>query len=105
MTLISGFNFTPATSGQTGPDNTTYTIGSASTGSINMSGVSINVSSSAAGSQAGNVLAVANGSVSLGTITATGSATGGTGGSVTIIGTGVSTGTINTSGSTSGDVA
>jgi hypothetical protein len=104
LTLLAGFTLTPDTGGATiGPNqNQTFTItGLSAGGSISLSNVNINTSG--AGS-AGNVFAAANGSVSLGSITAQ----GGTdhGGNVTLIGTGVTVGgTIDTTGTGSGTVS
>jgi hypothetical protein len=98
LILVAGFNFSPATGGQVGPNGVVYTIGSDSSGgSINLGSVNIDTGTSNAGSQGGSVLGVAqNGSISLGTITT--SATTGTGGSITLIGqNGVTAGAIDTS--------
>jgi len=71
LTMLAGFDFTPATAGQQGPDGTLYTITgvSASGGSIDLTGVTINTS--ATGGNAGNVLAIAssNGVVGEGVVT------------------------------------
>ena len=107
LTMIAGFNFTPPTPGQVGPNSTTYTIGTPSTGgSINLPGVSINLTGTGGptGSAGGNLLAVAHGgSITLGPVN-TNSATG-LGGSVTIIGqNGVNVGAINSTGTVPGPV-
>ena len=98
--MVAGFNFTPATGGQIGPNGISYTITTPSAGgSINMGTVNINTSTSNAGSNAGNVLAVTQGgSITLGSITST--ATSGNGGNISLIGqSGVTAGAINSNAS------
>jgi filamentous hemagglutinin len=91
--LYAGTSFSPATSG-TVYGNGTYTLDGVSTtsGSINLASVAINTSGSTTG---GGIDAFARGgSVSLGTITATGG--GGAGGNIVVGATGISTGNITT---------
>ncbi|HEY9792166.1 MAG TPA: hypothetical protein V6D22_17305, partial [Candidatus Obscuribacterales bacterium] len=104
LSLIAGFDFTPAASATLAPNGGLYTLQSATSGSIQLPNVSIVTSAAGANNRAGNVVAVANGSISLGSITATADATSGIGGSVTIIGTGIEVGAINTTAATSGAV-
>ena len=108
LTLMAGYNFTPATAGQIqGPGLYTITGVNADGGSIDLTGVTLNLNG--ASGNGGNFSAVANagalndGSIVLHTINATGTVNGG---SVNIIGPGgVSVGNINTlGGSTSGNV-
>ena len=100
LTLIAGFNFTPATPGPvSGP--TAYTIGTPSTGgSINLPSVSINLSSNSSKAAGGNLIAVAHGgSITLGSINTSADSATGIGGEVTIIGqNGVTVGAITSSG-------
>ncbi len=109
LTMIAGYDFTPSTSG-TEESNLAFTLGGHSTngGSIDMTGVTINLSGSNNG---GSLLAVAQGqaggnagTVVLGTVNTTGAA--GIGGSVTVLGSGgITTGAIDaTGGTTSGEV-
>src|SRR5262249_32634520 len=111
LTLIAGYNFTPSTGGQIGPPpetNSTYTITSQSTGgSINLAGVSINLSTTGVDAHGGNLLAVAhNGSITLGSVTTAATGAGSISGNVTIIGqNGVTTGAITTAGTTPGTVS
>ncbi len=99
LTLIAGYNFTPATLGTVGPSEQEYTITAAGSGSINLSHTSINTTGTSDG---GNVFAVATGSIALGSITTTGQA--GTSGDVTLTGNGITlTGLIDTSNSSSID--
>jgi hypothetical protein len=103
LTVLAGFDFTPATAGQVNFDTTTTFTGftaNATGGSINLGSVVITTSAS---SSAGNVLLVANGGttnsggVSTGDIDA--SSGSGAGGNVQIIGEGaITVGNINTSG-------
>ncbi|MBS1989860.1 MAG: hypothetical protein JSS83_05035 [Cyanobacteria bacterium SZAS LIN-3] len=95
LSLLAGYNFTPNGGSLNYPplDTTsTFVITGSSTGSINLGNTSIDTSGK---TSAGGVLAVANGTITLGTISTT--STTGTGGSVNIIGSGVSiTGNIDT---------
>ena len=96
LSIISGYNFTPATPGQLDFTPILFTAtGESAGGSINLGGLTVNTSGDAAG---GNVTAVAqNGTITLGTIDAS-SANGG-GGSVNIVGeNGVTVGNIRVDG-------
>ncbi len=89
LTLIAGYNFSPDTGGQVGPNNTVYTFsGSGSGGNINLGTVNVLTSSSAG--RGGDVIAAANGNIAgtKGFITLGAITTGGTiaAGNVTIIG-------------------
>lgn len=107
LTLLAGFDFTPATAGQVGPNNVLYTITgtSASGGSIQLGTTNINTSSTALLGDGGSVFAVASGgSVELNNVN-TSSALG-AGGNVTVIGeNGITVNSnINTTALGSGDV-
>lgn len=107
LTVLAGFDFTPATAGQVNFDTTTtFTNFAANTtgGSINLANVDIKTSGS---SSAGSVLLIANGgttnsgSISTGNIDASSLAGGGN--SVQIVGEGpITVGHINTSGLNAG---
>ncbi len=110
LTMIAGYNFTPATSGQVGPVATNFTISGPSTGgSINLANVSINLSSlpQPSGSSAGNLIAIAHGgNITLGSIDASANGTNGIAGAVTIIGqNGVTVGSVKTTGTYAGAVS
>lgn len=107
LTLLAGFDFTPATAGQVGPNNILYTItgNSVTGGSINLGSTNINTSSTALLGDGGSVFAVASGgSVTLNNVD-TSSALG-AGGNVTVIGeTGITVnGNVSTLALGSGDV-
>lgn len=107
LTLLAGFDFTPATAGQVGPNNILYTItgNSVTGGSINLGSTNINTSSTTLVGDGGSVFAVASGgSVTLNNVD-TSSALG-AGGNVTVIGeTGITVnGNISTLALGSGDV-
>ncbi|MBX3074550.1 hypothetical protein KF913_11515 [Candidatus Obscuribacterales bacterium] len=107
LTLLAGFDFTPATAGQVGPNNVLYTITgtSASGGSIQLGTTNINTSSTTLIGDGGSVFAVASGgSVELNNVN-TSSALG-AGGNVTVISeNGITVnGNINTTALGSGDV-
>lgn len=113
LTVIAGYDFTPATSGQVLDTSNPYTLQgpSASGGNIDLGQVKINTSSSAPASVpngAGSILMVASGgtdaagSIVVGSLTAT--STNGSGGSVTLLGSGgaIVKGNIATTGKTAG---
>lgn len=102
LTLIAGYNFTPATAGTVGPDHVERTITGSATGSINLGNTSIFTSGTTGG---GHVLAYSRGSITINSIDTT-SITG-TSGSVSLKGNGVTVaGAIDTAGSgTSGSVS
>lgn len=119
VTLVAGYNFTE--SGQSNPSPTptygvlhTLTTPSTTGGSIALSNVAINTSSSTTTSEraiAGDVVAVAHsgstnsGAIMLKSITATGTASNGSGGDVLLIGQGgVKVDAITTSGAEGGNV-
>ncbi len=98
ITIIAGYDFNPQTSSGNAPVSGVFDLG-ASTGvnsNISLSNVDINTSAGSHGSNGGNVLVVASGSVALGNINTSASAFASTGGSVTVIGNGVTVGTIKT---------
>lgn len=99
LTLIAGYNFTPATAGQVGPNATAYTMTTPGTGSISLGSVNINTSST--GGIGGSVLAVANGAITLGTVNTSGA---GIAGNVTLVGTSTTTGAITATGAIGGNV-
>ncbi len=98
LTLIAGFNFTPATAIE-GPTTRTYTLAPGSTegGSILLGTVNVNTAGATGG---GNLVVVANkgsnntGSISLGTVTSSGGSA--QGGAVTILGNSINVGSIDT---------
>lgn len=109
LTMIAGYNFTPATSGQERTVTPYVLDGTYSTsgGSIDMTGVAINLSGSGNG---GNLLVVAQGQtggnaggVILGTVDTSGTVNGG---NITVFGSGdISTGALTTTaGTDSGDI-
>ncbi|MCW5954512.1 MAG: hypothetical protein KIT69_19845, partial [Propionibacteriaceae bacterium] len=109
LTMIAGFDSSPATPGQVQNGNVTYTIGAPTVagGSINLAGVTITTTSNTG--VGGNVTAVANGgtlnngTIALGNITTNGVTAGG---NVTVWGEGgVSVGDITTTGTTAGNVS
>ncbi|MCW5954562.1 MAG: hypothetical protein KIT69_20100, partial [Propionibacteriaceae bacterium] len=85
LTVLSGYNFTPATGGQVGPDGTVYTVTGPTGlgGDILLSDVTINTSATGAGNSGGNVLMIAaggtvlDGIIQTGDINATGTVNGG----------------------------
>lgn len=113
LTVIAGYDFAPATSGQVLDIATPFDLqgASASGGNISLGQVKINTSSSASATLpngAGNILMVASGgtdaagSIVVGSLTAT--STNGDGGNVTLLGSGgvIVKGNIATTGKTSG---
>ncbi len=113
LNLLAGFNFTPGTGGQVGPNGVLYQISqspNAQGGSIQMGNVNIKTSTTFTGALGGNVLAAAhagslnNGSITLGTIDSSADASTGTGGNITLIGNGISVGNIKTTADVSGNV-
>lgn len=85
LTLVAGFLFDPATSGQVSDSLTTYTLTSA-TGVGNINGTSSTLSTNNGSGNAGNIRIFANGGdINLGTISATSG--NGAGGNVEIFGT------------------
>ncbi|MBS1993016.1 MAG: hypothetical protein JSS83_21010 [Cyanobacteria bacterium SZAS LIN-3] len=120
LSIISGFNFSPATGnppGQVGPVSSSFTFGGVSlaASTVNLGSATISTGSSVVGAAGGNVLVVATGygsdqnngkGVSIGSIDTSASGAGSVGGAVTIIGTGyLSTGNINSTAATGGAVA
>jgi fibronectin-binding autotransporter adhesin len=108
LALVAGFDVLayPITS----HDGSAYALQSRlsifpSKNNINLSNVNINTSATGSKMFAGNVLAIATGSIALGSINTSANLTNGTGGSFTAIGTGVSVGAINTSAATPGSVS
>ncbi|MBX9671738.1 MAG: hypothetical protein K2X93_29385, partial [Candidatus Obscuribacterales bacterium] len=107
LSLMAGFDFTPATSGQEQTDvQFTITGLNADGGNIDLTNVTISLLS--ASGTGGSLLAVANGglvnagNVTLGNIATSGSLAGG---SVTVIAEGdITLGTVNTTGPTAGNV-
>ncbi|MDZ4835519.1 MAG: hypothetical protein SGJ27_17225 [Candidatus Melainabacteria bacterium] len=108
LTVLSGFNFAPATAGQVTDSTTTFTgfTANATGGSINLANVDIDTSGTGS---AGGVLLIANGgstntgSISVGNIDA--SSSGGGGADVRLVGEGaITVGNINTTGGNSGSV-
>lgn len=113
LTIIAGYDLTGRAGDGTfkTPASTPYIIGNPSVtgGSVYLPRMSINVSSSATGSSAGDVLVLAHGGtqeagmIALGAINA--SARAGTAGSITLIGQGgVQTGALNAGGATGGGI-
>ncbi len=98
LTMLAGYTFSPNTGGlQVLDTTTTYNNFAPSTGGGNILGTT-NINTSGGAGAAGNVLAIANGSISLGSITATG---GTNGGNVKVIAEGsITVGNIDTTGST-----
>jgi YVTN family beta-propeller protein len=110
LTLIAGYNFLPDTVGPTKlppvPDQfDSFSSVAGSAGNISLGNVSIITSSTASSRFSGSVLAVATGSITLGSITTTANAQNGIGGTITAIGKGISVGAINTTASTPGRVS
>ena len=114
LTIVAGYNFTPATQGTTST-NQPFTIGSPSStgGSVELGLVTIKTGSSVTDGSGGNVVVIAHtgnnlgGSITLGTIDTSANGVGSVssaGGSVQIIGQGVTVGNINTSAITGGAV-
>ncbi len=97
LTLIAGFNFTPGSGGGVqGPDHVDRTITGAGTGIIDLADTTITTTGTTTG---GNVTAIANGSITLGSITTTGGS--GVSGNVSLLGNGVTVnGIINTANAT-----
>ena len=96
LNLIAGFNFTggPISPSPT-PSGTTFELTTSNAGkNIDLSKVTI---ISSFGSSGGNVLAIATGSVKLGTVNLSASSIGGIGGSLSVFGNGVTLGVVNTS--------
>ncbi len=109
LTMVSGFDFTPATPGQVDFVPTLFTLGAPSgqVGEIDIRDVNINTSAaSPTSANAGSVLVVArNGAARIGAVNAT--SVNGSGGGVRIIGEdGIFiNGDVNTTGVTDGDVS
>jgi len=108
LTLLAGFDFTPATAGQVGPDQVLYTISgpSATGGNINLQGTTIDTSTTFGGAAAGSVFASASagtgaaGDAALGLVIAQATGATGNGGALQVIAAGdVSTGLVNLTGS------
>ena len=107
LTLLAGFDFTPATMGQVGPNNVLYTITGTSVtgGSIQLGTTNITTASTGILGDGGSVFAAASGgSVELNNVDA--SSALGAGGNVNVIGENGITinGNINTTALGSGDV-
>jgi mucin-19 len=106
LELVAGYQFTPQTSGTVGPGATAYVLsGTTSRGNIALPNVNIITSSTNAFTSAGNVLAVASGSISLGTVTSSSNLVSGTGGTLVAIGNGISVGAVYTRAFYSGSVS
>lgn len=119
LTLVAGFDFTPATSTGLSPVSSTFTITGPSTtgGSVYLANTNINTSStlgilmSGVAPHGGNVTVVASaggdsaGTIALGTINTSANAKVGIGGAVNLVGQGgVQTKAITTKGATGGSV-
>lgn len=106
LTLMAGYDFTPATPGQVTNGNVEYTISGYSTsgGNINLGGLDV-ITNGSAGSNGGNVVAVANGGsgaagdITIGDITSNGV----NGGNLQVIAEGaIDLGAVNLNGTTAG---
>ncbi len=106
LTLMAGYDFTPATPGQVTNGNVEYTISgySASGGNINLGGLNV-ITNGSAGSSGGNVVAVANGggsaagNITIGDITSNGD----NGGNLQVIAEGaIDLGAVNLNGTIAG---
>ncbi|MBX3153361.1 hypothetical protein KF728_24595 [Candidatus Obscuribacterales bacterium] len=106
LTLMAGYDFTPATPGQVTNGNVEYTISGYSTsgGNINLGGLDV-ITNGSAGSNGGNVIAVANGgsgaagNITIGDITSNGD----NGGNLQVIAEGaIDLGAVNLNGTIAG---
>jgi len=110
LLVVAGFDFTPATAGQVGPNDTVYTFTgnpSLTGGDIALSGVNVTTNGAVNGN-GGNITLVAAagnvnaGAIDIGNLTANGAGTGNGGDILVIAEGGFTTGTISNTGVVSG---
>ncbi len=111
LLVLAGYDFTPATPGQVGPNGTVYAITGANTtgGNIDLGNTNVTTTGTGAGNFGGNVLLIANGgstnfgTIDIGSVDATGTANGGT---VTMISEGgITSGLVSTNGTATVNLA